>query len=599
MEGQKKNMDDLFREALSGYREAPPEAAWQQVASRLEALESGRRTRRRWPWIVLMLACMLAGGWWALDLRSMDAASSADGGIAPQASMAIQTVPINVSADRMSQSRSAAEQTPIKSVKQTPQSAGDRVGATIASNSSNVAVKGIQTATIPAVTTSEDLRALQPIARLHVKPFTPFSKGNTNDRPTVESSENPVRYAQRLDQAMWSPRIMSPVAASMRAASGTTPAVLHSRPVQSMFSSTPWLAARSFSPITTSENSNPPASVSARPIAYSARLPKNEMEAVAPETKQPVFKQSTSSIAAVKHTSDAPSDAEITTASSEAINTSSKKNPANDGPLKLRRPTYEKVFSAAAFVGISGSSSVQGYYDAGLRLMMQLSGRLGVGIQPSFGYGNARTVEIKPGSAYYRSSVAVDSFRTLEASPSVRHAMDTIYNYVVHEQYDSIAVAALMAGGGFWEISLPILVRYAVTDHVYAYGGPSLQLAGRLTVKQPAITVQSQQRKDSIAQSQMIPSEDFQHYFGTPNLPEYGKYEPATSSLQPGLHIGYIFGIGYERNRFSAELKVQQQLSGFQSLPEPVRSVFAQPRVGLSVGYRLFQSHKKDIVPLQ
>lgn len=63
MEEQQKNIEEAFRESLSGYREAPPAAAWEAVRARLDA-DKGRRRRFFAWWVWASLLLMLVGGTW-------------------------------------------------------------------------------------------------------------------------------------------------------------------------------------------------------------------------------------------------------------------------------------------------------------------------------------------------------------------------------------------------------------------------------------------------------------------------------------------------------------------------------------------------------
>lgn len=66
MEEQHKNIDDLFRQSLGDYREAPPAAAWERVATQLDAdLKTPEKKYffLRWLWVSLAIMLLIGGAW--------------------------------------------------------------------------------------------------------------------------------------------------------------------------------------------------------------------------------------------------------------------------------------------------------------------------------------------------------------------------------------------------------------------------------------------------------------------------------------------------------------------------------------------------------
>ena len=126
-----------------------------------------------------------------------------------------------------------------------------------------------------------------------------------------------------------------------------------------------------------------------------------------------------------------------------------------------------------------------------------------------------------------------------------------------------------------------------------------MHIGGKLHISEkPAATVATRIRRDSLAQSQALPSAAFAHYFGTPSSPPFSSYKTPEKADQPSVRAGYIFGVGYSAQRIFAEASIRQQLSGYSNLAEPLQPAFARPRLSVSVGYLLFDSKKKGITPL-
>ncbi|MEO6832020.1 MAG: hypothetical protein ABI378_06730 [Chitinophagaceae bacterium] len=73
MEEQQKNIDDLFRQSLSDYREAPPAAAWDRLAAQLGADGIEPKNKyffTRWLWFSLVFILLVGGGWFIAAYQS-------------------------------------------------------------------------------------------------------------------------------------------------------------------------------------------------------------------------------------------------------------------------------------------------------------------------------------------------------------------------------------------------------------------------------------------------------------------------------------------------------------------------------------------------
>jgi hypothetical protein len=262
-------------------------------------------------------------------------------------------------------------------------------------------------------------------------------------------------------------------------------------------------------------------------------------------------------------------------------------------PMAIK-PDYKPTISLAALIGYEPGmgSSVTSRFTGAARLLWQASQSVAIGIQPAFRFGNLTTSMLSQDQAYQRSSLQVDSFHTVDNSPSVRGDMDTIYNYVVRENFDSIIVRGTSVGGSFWEVELPLIIQWKINKSWYVYGGPSVNLGGKLSFNDGGeAKVISSVRKDSLAQSQALPLKAFDGYFGKSPLAAYSTYKPATPVTDPSsARLGYLFGLGYAKNRIMAEASLHQQLSGYSQMESSLRSIFADPHVRLSVGFLLFNT---------
>jgi hypothetical protein len=267
------------------------------------------------------------------------------------------------------------------------------------------------------------------------------------------------------------------------------------------------------------------------------------------------------------------------------------------------KPSCKPTFSLAALIGYEPGlgSSVTSRITGSMRLLWQASQSVAIGIQPAFRFGHLTTNMLSQDKAYQRSSLQVDSFHTVDNSPSVRGDMDTIYNYVIRENFDSIVVRGTSVGGSFWEVELPLIVQWKINNRWYVYGGPSVNFGGKLSYNDGgAPSVISSIRKDSLAQSQALPMIAFNGYFGKSSLESYSSYKPSAPVTDPAsVRFGYLFGLGYARNRIMAEASLHQQLSGYKEMETSLRDIFANPHVRLSFGYLLFNSKPVKKVTLE
>src|ERR1043165_9213700 len=103
------------------------------------------------------------------------------------------------------------------------------------------------------------------------------------------------------------------------------------------------------------------------------------------------------------------------------------REPAEQNQLVIHGLPYKPTVSLAVLGGYEKGFSdlVQNRVSAALRVMLQVSERFGIGLQPAYRFGNLTTTSISEDAFYQRSTVTIDSFHTFDASPSVRGGVDT------------------------------------------------------------------------------------------------------------------------------------------------------------------------------
>ncbi|MBS1628857.1 MAG: hypothetical protein JST27_02250 [Bacteroidetes bacterium] len=547
MEEQQRNIDELFREALAGYREQPPEEAWHPIARHLE--EDRRRRGGFGRWMMLGLALLIAisgAGWWTMYRPAISSQPVANGNLQHPTDRT-KTSPVSETLIPISSKNKVAKQ--------------ERN-----SYQNHAIVPSILVQKITEIPAQHGgIPAQNTIATLNAKGSLPLTRNSMQLSPGIQA----VTLSHSFQPA-W------------------LKAITHEK------ERVPELKGNSFRNLPAT---NPVTSLI--PLAlelpgYEPQLPQDERlrsEGLKRIEARPsrVFEASTNAARSVHPEAERLPDAE------EVARTSSRGLPqVETDPLPLRKAQYAHSYSMTALASAGYSSALRGHYEAGIRAMIQLSEHLALGIQPGFSLNRLAEVKLTDAARYSREQLEVDSFRSTDRSPSVRNSIDTIYNYVVRQTLDSIVVAGLAAGGTFWEFNLPLIVRYSINEHWYAYGGPSINFAGKIKVHPTGgIQVFTSHRQDSLAQSEALPGSTFEHYFGKPSQPDYSSYKPVEVQNTPSVRVGYLLGLGYTKGKYSGAINLSQQFSGFSALPDAMQPAFAAPRVNLSFGYILFDSRKK------
>lgn len=648
---EQRNIDEVFRHALSDYHEAPPGAVWQDIASRLDGDEKRRPVGffLRWPWIVLSTLLIIGSGWMVVGLNrhgddSIRAnASSQSGGSVSSANVAVETSNkqsvtennTNPSSESNSEQTSSAPAPTAKPVvKQAMAKAAitTPVPAKPASISNNISDEAHLTAVTESPATSI-APAVATTASVSIEAATPAPA--KAESPVVTVSENLKRKPEHLVSLKSSSvrrQKIAPVAKltpeRRNVSRADLPAIAHSTPEAAPVPVKPQVkpAARWQKPAPeriaklTRNQHRPLSSYGAAktpealqpdqsPLPASNTLPEIEadprpVEVLASGIDPTNDRLMASSLKTYYPQARVVSDIPVPQAAPEQDPAPEKKDSAPTAgtqeqspepalPMSIK-PSYKPTISLAALIGYEPGmgSSVTSRFTGAARLLLQASHSIAIGIQPAFRIGNLTTTMLSQDAAYQRSSLQVDSFHTIDNSPSVRGDMDTIYNYVIRENFDSIIVRGTSVGGSFWEIELPLIVQWKINKSWYVYGGPSVNFGGKLSFNDGGeAKVISNVRKDSLAQSQALPMIAFNGYFGKSPLAAYSTYQPATPVTDPSsVRFGYLFGLGYAKNRIMAEASLHQQLSGYSQMESSLRSIFADPHVRLSIGYLLFNT---------
>ncbi len=600
MEELQRNIDEVFRKSLGDYREAPPPGAWSQVSRRLDEEDKGRRrTFLHWPWVALSLLAVVGCAWMVvgLSLHGLVAEESqrkaASPGVAKyaavpeQPAIAMPVAEVNVQGSKL---------TPVK--EKSPQSRNiqpDKQSATFHTSAANIYTHKSTTkeagnikTTIGNSTSATSLRvtatnAAQTIAVATTRTSEPVGTPSI----AVEQAPQVQAASQMPDAERNGPLAFTNSGDGLTHEKLPTPVALQPLPL-------PPLAA-----IEPSPNASLKEIREERRQRAAAMLAAKGNAAAKTTTALAVKTGKAEMLAQVA----APAAASQTLAKSASASTNpdvaAGQNPNNEKVQVPLMPRVKAPFSIAVLGGYEQRlhSTGQAQFSLAARLLWSFGSRLSIGVQPAFRYGQLATTQLSQDAAYQRSAWRIDSFRTGDLSPTIRGRVDSIYNYVIHQIYDSIVIKGRSFSGSFWEVELPVIVRYQLSKQFAIWGGPSLVFGGRLTYTEDgAPQVYFTERKDSIAQSIQRPAEEFLNYFGTSSLPQYSSYNASgTPEDAAMLRLGYLFGVGFTQSRWLAEASLHGQLSGYGNQAQPARDVYAHPNVRLSIGYLLFKSGTKAL----
>ncbi len=615
MEEQQRNIDEVFRQSLGDYREAPPGDAWQHIARRLDE-EKGRRAFLRWPWVVLSLLLIIGGGGMVARLnrharveaeqrqpnpisKRISQPAAAQQIVTSEASPAPTLVPPakpGLAAQRHYQPRSATVKEAsvmragvVQSAPEAIASAARPTPAPVSSPAMRPMPASVSEAAERSAETQLQSEDIPAIAQAQRGGTLPVSSGSQH-----ALTQNGVSALPRLSVGKRVEGTPAPVAVQDHPATE-----LPAEPIAALEPGTSALRLDNDAQVKT------PRELALLPVPLSAAtLPvTDEGRDAAPlagiEAKAaPVLIASESRIiypltiaAEQSHAKSMVPDRAIPTPVQP------------DVPVKVKvRQSLPLSLTALAAFESALSAPVQTRYSAAMKLLWHINNQIAIGLQPAFRFGNLSNISLSRDIGYQRSSIRVDSTHSAEASPSVFNSLDTIYSYVIRETFDSIVVKGITAGGPFWELELPLLMQVKIGKGAYIYGGPSLNFGGRLSINSGAATETfTVNRKDSIAQSIPIPGAGFDSYFGRSSLQPYSNVKAAesVSDEAQAVRLGYLIGVGYAWSRLVAEASIHQQLSGYKTAAAPVQNVYANPSLRVSLGYRLFAPKQKTPGPIE
>jgi hypothetical protein len=218
-------------------------------------------------------------------------------------------------------------------------------------------------------------------------------------------------------------------------------------------------------------------------------------------------------------------------------------------------------------------------------------------LQPAIKYSQLKDISIEDAKTYYNiTGTSLDSNHLV--TPGDTFNPPTITRHYTYTQtHDSISIGHKVTGTKYYSLELPVLLQYKFTDMFKVYGGVYFNFSKTVQITEDRKEFKSFTRKanvdfpttDSSAPYPSLPSAAslFQYQgnaYSTYNADAFKN--PATDPLK----IGYMLGFTYAYNkRILFDILVQQMLTNPAYIPnDKVRSIYTQPYVRVTLGYRLY-----------
>jgi len=173
-------------------------------------------------------------------------------------------------------------------------------------------------------------------------------------------------------------------------------------------------------------------------------------------------------------------------------------------------------------------------------------------------------------------------------------------NYIYNSTYDSVVVGTRLKANSYWEIELPVLLRYKIASNLAVFGGLSLMFGNIINTEEVRTSYSGLSKtstlsfpKDTLKQDPTIPPASGYFSYNTPDLSTAPP--PAETQSSNSARLGLMLGFSYEfQNRVTIDLMYKQTVSDMRYIQnEQIRKVYTQPNIRIMVGFKLFGAEKK------
>ncbi len=651
MEEQQHNIDEIFRQALGNYREAPPPAAWNDVEQKLDKDAPDRRSFFRWPWIALFLL-LISGIWFTVRTITSNHTSKPATVILnhsaankstltrtntqlandPTKSSALAAHPNAEKDDRTAQKESIKSRQDKQGIVQASSNISQAPGsnsntrrhrhnsfadkrAVIAQTSASRikmhdknAIQGNKHRTAKAIVltrptaTSEEHQNKKP-----TPPVLIAGRKNKKDR-TVEDAQIAVELVKAPQHTVQRNKEEKTVAIKRRkgvpeqnGASGiahrkkqSREKMEHSNPAGEMVSDNrPVQKMASQKVLDTTVSKNRVKEKTADNSYTSKRLIEKPVLTQNKETQKPAISgktQQAKPTPAVKGTARSTDEDQPAAApGSDNGSPDTASSQKSRRKFTIRVPLSLDVFGGYIW-GIQKPAPNMGVLA--LQLSWRISAALGIRIAPAYRFGNIASQALSEDDIYGRLHATI-----IDSTSRTDSAGLTTYFYYLNQSYDSVKASAINAGGKYWDISLPLELRYqARGSRWFLHGGPTVNFGGRISTETGTLQSYSVTRQIQLSRTGRPLSTDSLKHYNTIALKTDSSYKPYNATLSP-IRIGYTVGAGYHWQRLLVDVSLQQQLTGYKAENPALQKVYQSPYFRISIGYRILSGQPPAPVP--
>jgi hypothetical protein len=263
-----------------------------------------------------------------------------------------------------------------------------------------------------------------------------------------------------------------------------------------------------------------------------------------------------------------------------------------------------KVGYERGFGGLNAAGPVISPY-----IQWNISPKLAFVLMPAFRYNQINMMELFAQQAYHRiTSQTRDSLHTVSQDSLQGPMIQRRYFY--KNTYDSIVAGYKINEQKFWEIDLPLLLKYKLSDKLSMLVGPYLTFGNLIQIEGSTKEYTGFKRQDSLIYAPVPDSSGnpggnngypnpagITNYFYY-NTPAYTGSSPAAyaNPATNPARFGLMFGLSYELGkRVLIDVLVRQNLSDMRYIAnEQVRKTYTAPYIRTTIGVRLFGTHSKE-----
>ncbi|MBS1771397.1 MAG: hypothetical protein JST82_00965 [Bacteroidetes bacterium] len=234
-------------------------------------------------------------------------------------------------------------------------------------------------------------------------------------------------------------------------------------------------------------------------------------------------------------------------------------------------------------------------------LQYKINDKLSVIFQPGYKAAKLNSTDLNDHKSYYQiSDSRLDSSQVLTImgiNPNTQLSIFGIarkYNY--SQSHDSIIISKAIKSKTFYEIELPLLLQYQVMKTLGIYAGASANFSKVAQIEETRVVYSGITLKDSLLfAAENIPSEppaipsiyEKFNYAATP----YNQYTPVSSLNATTNPVRFNFMVGVNYNvwkRITVDVLLQGNLSSLSYIPDDrIKQIYKTPHLRVLIGYRL------------